>query len=165
MGSLFDELKKAKLIDKKKAKQLAHESRVAKKKKGGVKAEDLESQKKREAFEAKKREEAKLKREEAMRLQKGKERQADLAALKQRIRSQALGESSRGGRRFFFVDEDGYIPFLSVENATGLRLERGELGIVRDPGKVFLSYCIVPREVALSCKRIVPGWCRFLNGA
>ncbi|HHI81190.1 MAG TPA: DUF2058 family protein [Planctomycetes bacterium] len=165
MGSLFDELKKAKLIDKKKAKQLAHESRVAKKKKGGGRGEELEIRQKREAFEAKKREEAERKRQESKRLQAGKKRQAELAALKQKIQSQAIGEELRGERRFFFVDEEGFIPFLAVSASTGLRLEAGELGIVRDPSKAYLAYCIVPRDVALSCKRLIPEWCRFLNGA
>ncbi len=165
MGSLFDELKKAKLIDKKKAKQLAHESRVAKKKQGGARAEDVEEQKRREAFEAKKREVAEKKREEAKALQEGKKRKADIAALKQQIQSASLGGSARGPRRFYFVDEEGFIPFVSVDQATGARLEAGELGIVRDAGKGSLTYCMVPREIALRCKRLVPEWCRFLNGA
>ncbi len=164
MGSLFDELKKAKLIDKKKAKQLAHESRVAKKKKGGSRGEDLEKQKKREAFEAKKREEAERKRVEAKRLQEGKERKAAIAALRQQIQSTSLGVESRGPRRFYFVDEEGFVPYLSVSPSAGARLEAGELGIVRDPSRGSLGYCIVPRDVALRCKRLVPAWCRFLNG-
>ncbi len=164
MGSLFDELKKAKLIDKKKAKQLAHESRVAKKKNGGGRAEDLENQKKRNAFEEKRRKEGEKKRKEALDLRRDQEKAAEIAALKQQIRSKALGEEVRGDRRFYFVDEDGFVPFIGVNHSVAVRLEAGELGIVRDPQAKTLTHCLVPRKVALRCRQLVPEWCRFLNG-
>ena len=63
MGSLFDELKKSKLVDKKRAKQLAHEQRVEHKKGGGDVAKDRERAAKAEAYEQQKADERRRNRE------------------------------------------------------------------------------------------------------
>ena len=63
MGNLFDELKKAKLIDKKRAKQLAHEQRVEKKTQGGQLAADAALEQKAAEHESRKADEKRRNRE------------------------------------------------------------------------------------------------------
>lgn len=165
MGNLFDELKKARLVDDKRAKKLAHEKRVERKHKGGDKARDEEAQRKQAEFEQKRKQEALDNRRaerERQEAQRDKGRRAELIQL---VASRALGRDAEGKQRWHFEVEGGSLPFLPVNSATARRLEAGELAIVRDPGQDHPSYVLVTRDIALRLKRELPGSVRFLNGA
>lgn len=165
MGSLFDELKKAKIIDEKRAKQLAHERRVEKKSKGGDVGEDAEQDKRREEFAASRKQERKQKREaERQRLAEERERER-FAQLRQQVASRQLGDEAMGRRRWHFEAPDHRLPCLTVSDPIGRRLEAGELGIVCDPNYDWPRYVIVPREVALALRGVDPKLVCCLNGA
>ncbi len=165
MGNLFDELKKAKLVDEKRARRLAHEQRVEHQKKGGDKAQDEEARARQAEFEKRRKEEAldhrRTERDRQEQLRE-KERHAELIQL---VASRALGREAEGRQRWHFEAEGGSLPFLPVNGASAKRLEAGELAIVRDPGRSYPSYVLVTRDIALRLKREFPGTVRFLNGA
>ena len=159
MGNLFDELKKAKLIDKKQAKRLAHEARQE-----GKKADDRDEElaQRSQAFDSKRGEQREENREGASQ-QRAKERKKERwAELKQQVAAKALGERAQGGQRWHFKTESGLLPFLVVSGLTSRRLEGGELGIVRDPNASWPRYVLVPRELALGLKSLEPSLVRFL---
>ncbi|MFQ5506304.1 MAG: DUF2058 family protein [Planctomycetota bacterium] len=163
MGSLFDELKKAELIDKKRAKQLAHEKRVDKKMAGGDVAEDEELSRKREQFAERRKEERRQhRRTEKERLRHEREK-AEWAEIKQLARSKEI--ESDGKLRWHFETQKGALPYLPVSQPTARRLEAGEIGIVASPDSTWPKFVLVPRDVALAMKRLRPELVRFLNGA
>lgn len=165
MGNLFDELKKAKLVDEKRARRLAHEQRVEHSKKGGDKGLDEEARARQAEFEKKRKAEA-LESRQAERARQEQQREKErLAELNQLVASRALGREAEGRQRWHFEAEGGSLPFLPVNPAVAKRLEAGELGIVRDPGQSWPSYVIVPRDLALRLQREIRGSVRFLNGA
>lgn len=147
MGNLFDELKKAKLIDKKKAKQLAHEQRVEKSKKGGDRAVDAEQAAKDAEYQQARAEERQRDRERELQRQKAEAARTELLQLRQLVASRAI-TASRGSRRWHFETPSGALPYLPVDEHVARRLEAGELAIVLDPNVPHARYLIVPRDVA-----------------
>ena len=122
MGNLFDELKKAKLIDKTRAKQLEHEKRVERKESGGDVAADEELTRKAEAFEESRDLERRRQRETAKQrkaAQRDRERRAE---VKQLVASRKLGEEAVGSKRWHFRTPTGALPFLPVNEMTAKRL-------------------------------------------
>ena len=165
MGSLFDELKKSKLIDEKRARQLAHETRIERQRQGGDLAQDASLQQQAAEFEQRKLLERQHNREiERARREKLEEKE-HLAGIKQLVQSRALGDEAAGPRRWHFESVSGTLPFLPVNEATARRLQAGELGIVTDPGCSWPHYVLVPREVALALGRVNSASVRFLSGA
>lgn len=165
MGSLFDELKKSKLIDKKRARQLAHEQRVERTAAGGDVARDEELSRKRGDYEERKSAERRHHRErekERAAAQKERERRAE---LKQLVASRALGEEASGPRRWHFRSQGGSLPYLPVNEATSRRLQAGEYAIVRDPSAAWPRYVIVPRDVAIQLQRIDGAAVCYLAGS
>jgi uncharacterized protein len=164
MGNLFDELKKAKLVDEKRAKKLAHEQRVERKQKGGDKALDQEAQARQAEFEKKRKDEA-LENRRAERGRQEQQRKKELhAELIQLVASRALGRDAEGRQHWHFEVEGGNLPFLPVNATAAKRLEAGELAIVRDPSRSYPCYVLVTRDIALRLKREFKGSVRFLNG-
>ncbi len=159
MGSLFDELKKAKLIDKKKEKQLRHEQRTHKK---SSKDRDAEGEAKRREHEKRRKQQRKKDRQRSEREKAAKERRARWAELKQLIASRQLAREN-GRRRWYFVAPNGCIPYFEVSESTGRRLEAGELAIVRDPNEEWTSYQIVPRDIGTRMKELEPDHVCYLK--
>lgn len=165
MGSLFDELKKSKLIDKKRAKQLAHEQRVEHKKTGGDVAKDEQLAKKAAAYDEQKDEERRRNREREKEIQAaGKEREK-LAEVKQLVASRQLSDDAAGPKRWHFESRSGSLPFLPCNESAMRRLQGGELAIVDDPNVSWPRYVIVPREVARTLERIDAGAVRYAAGS
>jgi uncharacterized protein YaiL (DUF2058 family) len=165
MGSLFDELKKAKILDEKRAKQLAHEARVERKQGEGNEARDAELEHKAADFARQRADEKQLNRErERVRQEKAKERER-LAEVRQLVAARALGDDAQGPRRWHFETSAGYLPFLPVNEMTARRLQAGELAIVADPNASWPRYVIVPRDVGLALKRVDGERVRYLAGA
>lgn len=165
MGDLFDELKKARLIDEKRARNLAHEKRVERSKQGGDRALDAEEERKRREFEERRALESKEAREREQVRQQEQQHHQKQAELRQLVQAKALGREGEGKVRWHFATEDGELPFLPVSETVARRLEAGELAIVRDPAAPYPCYAVVPRDVALSLRREFPGFVRFLVGA
>ncbi len=165
MGSLFDELKKSKLINKERAKQLAHEARVTRKKSGGDVARDAELAGKTKAFEQLRAEERRQKRDAERARQAAQRDKAKRAEVKQLVQSRDLGEEAAGGRRWHFLTTGGQLPFLPVNESTAKRLEAGEYAIVADPNVAWPHYVLVPREVAQALAAVEREAVRFLAGA
>ena len=166
MGNLFDELKKAKLIDKKRAKQLAHEARVEKKTKGGDLAKDEALKQKAEAHESRKAEERRRNRDREAQRQAERQARERRAELKQLVASRRLADDPKGGRRWHFVAENGGVPFVLVDEQASCRLQAGELAIVQDPNfENAPRYAVVPREVAQALAEHSPEAIRFLAGS
>lgn len=162
MGNLFDELKKAKLIDSRQAKRLAHEKRQEGKKATDVDEELAQKSKTHHERLQDQKEESREKSSQQRANQRTKERWAE---LKQQVRSKALGDEVRGGQRWHFKTESGLLPFIAVSGMTARRLEAGELGIVRDPNTKWPRFVLVPRDLALGLKQLEPGLVCFLVGA
>ncbi|MCA8972116.1 MAG: DUF2058 family protein [Planctomycetes bacterium] len=162
MGNLFDELKKAKLIDEKKAKRLAHEQRVERTEKGGDRAMDAERNAKAAELEQRRAEARGRDREREKARQREEQRRAELAMIGQQVASKAI--ASTGGRRWHFVTPTGFVPYLPVDETTARRLEGGELAIVVDPRVAHARYLIVPREVATKLEAHVASSLCFLAG-
>ncbi len=162
MGNLFDELKKAKLIDKKKAKQLEHEQRVERALKGGDRALDAESEAKAKEH-AKRQEEARIRdRQREKERQRAEQERNELLMLAQLVEARAI--EARGSRRWHYVTASGAVPFLTVDENTARRLEGGELGIVTLPARTQDRQVIVPREVATKLEDKLSGSICFLAG-
>ncbi len=161
MGSLFDELKKAKLIDKKKAKRLQHEKRTSGKRDrdrdADLKHKDKKHADRRDSAAGKEKKKGEKRRGESKR----KERWAE---LKQLVKSRKL-EERHGAMRWHFVTASGQAPFLPVSPGVGKRLEGGELGIVRDPNASWPRYVIVPRDVAQGLREFQAELVLFLVGS
>ncbi|MEZ5987590.1 MAG: DUF2058 family protein [Planctomycetota bacterium] len=165
MGDLFDELKKAKLIDEKRARNLAHEQRVERSKQGGDRARDAEERRKREEFEERRSRDAEADRERERTRREGQQHDERQAELRQQVRAKALGREGEGKLRWHFETADGELPFLPVSETVARRLEAGELAIVRDPAAAYPAYVVVPRDVALALRRELPANVCFLTGA
>ena len=160
MGDLRDAFKKAGLIDDKTERRLKHEQRVERKELG------------REGLEAKER------REESERQQREEQKRADVKTAQQRLdherqrtekwkRLVALLDEhavrgSSGPRRFHFLDGDGWLPYVQVDDDTGRRLEAGELALVRLPTTGDTAF--VPRAVALELAAVAPQQILHLAG-
>lgn len=165
MGNLFDELKKAKLVDEKRARRLAHEKRVEHQEKGGDKGLDEEARARQAEFEKRRKAEAEESRQKDRARQEKLREKERRAELEQLVASRALGRDAEGRQRWHFEAEGGSLPFLPVNAAVARRLEAGELGIVRDPGQDRPSFVLVPRDLAQRLGREIPGSVRFLNGS
>lgn len=164
MGNLFDELKKAKLIDKKKAKQLAHEQRVEKSKKGGDRALDAEASAKAAEREARIAEERRKDRERERERQVAERARQELLEVRQLVESRAI-EDARGSRRWHFALPSGALPFVPVHERAARRLEAGEIAIVLDPSVAYPRYVLLPRDVAQKLEAKVPGSLCYMAGA
>lgn len=163
MGNLFDELKKAKLIDKKKAKQLAHEQRVAKSKKGGDRGLDAERAAKDAALEAKAAESRRRDRDRERERQRQEREHQDMHALRQLVESRALNDA-HGSRRWHFVTPGGAVPYIPVNDSVARRLEAGEVAIALDPACAYPRYLVLPRDVAEKLEAKRAGSLCFLAG-
>lgn len=161
MGSLFDELKKAKLIDKKKEKQLRHEQRVDKR---SAQDRDDEGAQKQQAFEQRRQERKQQDRAKGKEAQEASRQRARWAELRQLVAARQL-PAENGRRRWHFIAPNGRLPFFEVGDGTGKRLEAGELAILRDPNVSWPSYVIVPREVGLRMREMKPELVCYLKGA
>ncbi len=162
MGSLKDQLRKANLISKKKAKQLAHEQRVKRKKLGkdGLEAEQQKLEEQRKLERQKERQRAR-EREAAQRRER-EEREAR-ARLHDLVKNAYISKCG-GPRRFFFVTRDRKLPFLEVSDDMGRKLESGRCGIVEAPLGLASEFAIVPRDVAEKVWAIDRKAVLFLNG-
>ena len=162
MGSLKDELLKAKVVSKKDVKRSDHEERVKKKEVG---AEELRREKEtlKEEIAAEKagKRERDRRKEEALR--KEREGREKIIRLEQKIRENAIREAYVNSRRFHFVARNGGLPYLEVSEDMVRQLETGRLAIVEIPRGSFSEFFIVPGEIAGEILKTMPDWVRCFN--
>ncbi len=142
MGSLQEQLLKANLINKKKAKKISREEKLRRKK------SKPETQAQRDSD---------YQRKIAEKIQRDRELNRKLEAEKQRrslqhrireivIRGDVTAKYS-GKQRFYFVDRSGAIPWVSL-NANGIRdLESGKAAIIAFPEDTG-TFRVVTRSTA-----------------
>ena len=162
MGSLRDQLLKAKLIDKKKARQAEHEAK-RKKKELGKKGIDKETSRKKEAFDARERERREQDREREKKRKLEKEAQTGIHRLRDICQKGIIREKGRATRQFHFVTRDGRISYTMVSDEMDRRLEAGSVAIVENPGTEPLEYVVVTNDTAEKISALDPESVRFLN--
>jgi uncharacterized protein YaiL (DUF2058 family) len=160
MGDLRDAFKKAGLIDEKTDRRLKHEERLQK---GELGREGLAQKQQQEEAERHRREEAKRADAKAAQqkhdaAQKQSERWKKLV---RELEAQARRGTS-GPRRFHYIDAEGFLPYLQVDDETGRRLEAGELAIVRLPDGDQVA--LAPRALAQELHAFEPERVLFVAG-
>ncbi len=162
MGDLRDQLKKAGLLKKKDLKRLAHEERV-KRKKEGREVQEREKARAREAF--RKKQEEKAARDRALQEKRNQvlRKKEEVARLKVLVENKKVVDRDKG-RKFFFVDRAGWVPYLEMGPDTARLLEAGNLGIIELPWERQGVFALVPRDVALQVKALDPECLLFLAG-
>lgn len=160
MGSLQEELMKARLVDKKQRKKAAHDKRVHQSKVGrdGLEEEKLTKERQRQA-------QAEEKRSKDRQLDAERQKARDAAGGENRLKSLISGTLLQGGtggaRRFCYVNRRNRVPFLEVNDDIARRLTRGELAIVEtEDGKVGLVPGPAAREIVELDKEMVRFWNR-----
>jgi uncharacterized protein YaiL (DUF2058 family) len=160
MGSLQEELMKARLVDKKQRKKAAHEKRVHQSKVGrdGLENEKQEKERQRQA-------QAEAKRIKDRELDAQRQKVLEQAGGENRLQALITGSVLKGGtggpRRFCYVNRNNRVPFLEVNDDVARRLTRGELAIIEtDDGKVGLVPGQAAREIVELDSEIVRFWNR-----
>lgn len=140
-GSLFDQLKKAGLVDEKKAqkakKEKYQQTKQKKGKKGAVQQSDA-AQLAQQAAQQKAERDRQLNQER----QKAQEHKANIAAVRQLIESNRLN-GYEGDVAYNFVDDQA-VKTLNVNSKTHRELVAERLRIARFDG----GYALIPQETA-----------------
>jgi hypothetical protein len=160
--SLKDELLKAKIINKKDLKRIAHEERVEKHALG---KKGLEEKKKKEQEELEEKVQQK-KQKDMVLAQANKEAQKEKetqARLDQIVKNNRIVEGFSGNRKFYFVSSDGKIPFLLVSDEFAKKLEQGNAIIIELKQNNGIEFSIVNSTIADQFFKILPSSVRFYN--
>lgn len=130
MGNLRDQLKKAKVISEKKARQLAHEERVHRKEVGhkGLEQEQAERTDELRKLQS---EDRKVRAEEQQALDTARKQTAEVAACEEILRKEVVTPRARAGQRWYFELEDGALPWFEIDASTRFQLEAGAFWVVR----------------------------------
>ncbi|MEQ8765151.1 MAG: DUF2058 family protein [Planctomycetota bacterium] len=161
MGSLFDELKKANLINEKDAKRIQHEKRVSNKKKGGARGEREEEAKRRAEFEKRKKEEAEENRRRAEQAKAQLTEKERFARLKNLVEGAVFKERWNGPRRFHFVARSREILALEVDPGIGRKLESGELAICELPDQKPEQFVLIKGQSVAKIRELDESLVRF----
>ena len=126
--NLRDQLKKAKLLSDKQAKQLAHEQRVERKEKGReqLEQEALARQQEVEQLRAKDRESTRRDQAEIERQRKRREEQIAIDVL-----LASAKKPGPGTVKFYFAARDGSLPWLELSPREAQEVSAGQLVVVR----------------------------------
>lgn len=155
MGNLRDQLKNAKLLSDKKARQLAHEERVHRKQVGreGVEREQQERQVEISERRAAERERTRLVQAE---VEHGRQAAAERAACLDIMHNEVVRPRGRGGRRWYFEVEDGSLPWFEVEDAMRFELESGAYWVLRTGAAGSHAYGLLSAEQASRVGQAMP---------
>ena len=157
--SLKEELLKANLISKKELKRIEHEQRVQKTKLGkeGIKKIEKEKSAKIEEEQNKQKtyDQEISQKQNLEKIEKEKK-----ARLRDIVHKGKVGEDGYGRRKFFFVDDEGKIPFLNLTDSLADQLARGQAAIIEYPKKCFV---VVNRQSARKIKDTNPELIRFFE--
>ncbi len=155
MGDIREQLLKAGLVSKKKARQAAHQERIHRKEVGhdGIAAEK-EAQDRTFREEQEQRRRLDQEREHARRTEAAI-REKEL--LKERmIRTGWIRDACGGNRRYFFTVDGDRITYLDLNDQAVRRLNSGNAAVVRTGGLVRGEFCLVDSNCAASLAREFP---------
>lgn len=126
--NMRDQLKKAKLLSDKQAKQLAHSQRVERKEKGREQLEQEAQTRKAEieAIRAAERENTRRDQAEIERQRKQREEQVAIDVL-----IAAAKKPGPGPVKFYFAARDGSLPWLDLSPREAQEVSAGQLCVVR----------------------------------
>jgi uncharacterized protein len=126
--NMRDQLKKAKLLSDKQAKQLAHAQRVERKEKGReqLEQEALDRKQEVEGLRAKERENTRRDQAEIERQRKRREEQVAIDVL-----LASAKKPGPGAVKFYFAARDGSLPWLELSPREAQEVSAGQLVVVR----------------------------------
>ena len=126
--NMRDQLKKAKLLSDKKAKQLAHQQRVERKEKGRDQLEGEAQQRKSEVEQMRAQDRDKTRRDQAE-LEKQRKLREEQNAID--VLLAAAKKPGPGTMKFYFEVSDGTLPWLDLSPREAQEIQAGQLCVVR----------------------------------
>ncbi|MBN1551630.1 DUF2058 family protein [bacterium] len=162
MGSLRDELLKAKFITKKEAKKAKREARE-KQKQHGPESTEMQQYRKSRNYKEDLLAKADLDRQMEKKRQEEHEEPEKTHRLNHIIQSGRIVEGRNGKYRFHYVTRTGHIPFIEVTPQLSLLLEHGDAAIVEYPDETKVE--IISRDAARKINLLDSRRIRFfING-
>ena len=126
--NMRDQLKKAKLLSDKKAKQLAHEQRVERKEKGREQLEQEAQDRKLEVEQMRSQERENTRRDQAELERQRKQREEQKAID---VVLAAAKKPGPGQMKFYFAASDGSLPWLELSPREAQEITAGQLCVMR----------------------------------
>ena len=151
--NLRDQLKKAKLLSDKQARQLAHEARVERKEKGREQLEGEQQQRQDEVRALRDQDREQTRREQAAAEARRKQRE-ELAAVEALL--QAAKKPGPGTVKFYFAAADGSLPWLELSPREAQEVRAGQLCVARGGPRATHTYRLLPIEVGKRVARVRP---------
>jgi len=143
--NMRDQLKKAKLLSDKKAKQLAHEQRVERKEKGREKLEEEASARQREVEQMRQEERENTRRDQAE-LERQRKQQEEQKAIDVVLAS--AKKPGPGQVTFYFQASDGSLPWLELSPREAQEVTAGQLCVMRMGAVGTHVYRLLPVDLA-----------------
>ncbi len=162
MGSLRDELLKAKLVTEKQAKKAKKEQHLERKRIGSS-AVIAQEQEQRVNFQAHIEQKAEEDRIIMVQRQKEMQEKSRSARLRDIILNAQVKTGISGSYRFYFVSRDQRIPYMDISNQLAEDLQTGKAAIVETPGERRELFRIINRDGALKLKQDAPEYILFFN--
>jgi hypothetical protein len=156
MGNLRDQLKNAKLMSDKRARQLAHDERVHRKEAG---REGLEKEREQRDAElrALREEDRERTAHTQAELDRAREQAQERAACEAILQEQAFAPPGGGRQRFHFEVEGGDLPWLELDEGLARRVRAGEMCIVRSGAADAHVYRLLATDLARRVAKMLPG--------
>ncbi|HEB52078.1 MAG TPA: DUF2058 family protein [bacterium] len=141
--NLRDQLKKARLLSDKKARQLAHEQRVERKQKGREQIEQEQRQRAEEVQELREQERARTRKEQERLDRERRQREERIAV--DRLLADAR-KPGPGTVKFYFQADDGALPWLELSPREAQEVRAGQLCVVRSGPLGTHVYRLLPAD-------------------
>ena len=155
MGDLRDQLKKAKILSDKRARQLAHEERIHHKQVGRAGVEQEQAERRAELEQLK--EEGRASQRAAQEVVDVAKREAAERAACAEILSRDVVQPRRGGnQRWHFELADGSLPWFEVDEGMGFKLQSGAYWVVRAGPQGSHDYRLLPAEFGARVSAALP---------
>ena len=145
MGDLRDQLKKAKILSDKRARQLAHEERIHHKQVGrdGVEREQAEHRAELQRLQGEERATQKAAQEV---VDAAKREAAERAACAEILRRDVVQVRRGGNQRWYFQLADGSLPWFEVDEGMSFKLQSGAFWVVWAGPVDSHDYRLLPAE-------------------
>lgn len=151
--NMRDQLKKAKLLSDKKAKQLAHEQRVERKQKGHAQLEQEQKQRQQEVQQLRDQERENTRRDQ-QELERERKQRAEQVAVDELIAS--AKKPGPGTVKFYFATPDGALPWLELSPREAQEVRAGQLCVVRHGPAGTHTYRLLPADGARRVHQVRP---------
>ncbi len=162
MGSLRDELLKAKLVSKKEAKKAKRTQRLQNRKRDS-RSPDSQNHENQATFEKEVAEKAARSRQfEAVQRQENEEK-SRIFRLRDIVVNSEVQAGISGNRKFYFVNSLQRIPCMEISPQAAGDLQKGRLAIVGTPGEGKEVIRIISRSGAVKLSEEAPEYVLFFN--